>query len=187
MATVYLSLGTNLGNRARNLECAIACLTDVLEAVVVSPVYETDPWGLTDQPVFYNLCLRGETTLQARALLHLLKGIERALGRADDAGWGPRLIDIDLLFYDDLVIDEPTLTVPHPRIRGRAFVLIPLLDLVDDLHHPALDRSLRALAAEVDATTVRCLKRPLARLSAPCRERLNSNRHNLPVSPLPQR
>ncbi len=162
MATVYLSLGTNLGDRARNLECAIACLTEVLDAMAFSPVYETEPWGLIDQPVFYNLCLRGETTLEPRALLYLLKGLERALGRAEDAAWRPRLIDIDLLFYDDLVLDEPTLTLPHPRIRGRAFVLIPLLDLVDDLHHPVLGRSIRSLAAEVDATTVRRLDRSLS-------------------------
>jgi 2-amino-4-hydroxy-6-hydroxymethyldihydropteridine diphosphokinase len=157
MATVYLSLGTNLGDRARNLECAIACLTEVLDALVLSPVYETDPWGLIDQPDFYNLCLRGETTLEARALLHLLKGIERALGRREGTVWGPRLIDIDLLFYDDLVIDEPALTVPHPHIRGRPFVLIPLCDLAEDLEHPVLGRSLRRLAAEVDANRVRRL------------------------------
>ncbi|AGA90246.1 2-amino-4-hydroxy-6-hydroxymethyldihydropteridine pyrophosphokinase [Thioflavicoccus mobilis 8321] len=157
MATVYLSLGTNLGDRARNLECAIACLTEVLDALVLSPVYETDPWGFNDQPDFYNLCLRGETMLEARALLYLLKGIERAIGRGKGTVWGPRLIDIDLLFYDDLVIDEPTLTVPHPHIRGRPFVLIPLLEVAEDLEHPVLGHSIRGLAAEVDAARVRRL------------------------------
>ncbi len=159
MATVYLSLGTNLGDRARNLERAVTRLAEVLDALILSPVYETDPWGPIAQPDFYNLCLRGETTLDAPPLRRLLKELERALGRVEGTRWGPRLIDIDLLFYDDLVLDAPTLTVPHPRIRGRAFVLIPLLDLADDLRHPALDRSIRSLAAEVDGTTVRRLDR----------------------------
>jgi 2-amino-4-hydroxy-6-hydroxymethyldihydropteridine diphosphokinase len=159
MATVYLSLGTNLGDRAGNLARAVASLAEVLDAPLLSPVYETDPWGLTDQPDFYNLCLRGETPLEARDLLLRLKGLERALGRVEGAVWGPRLIDIDLLFYDDLVLDEPTLKIPHPRIRGRAFVLIPLLDLVDDLRHPGLGCSIRSLADEVDAKTVRRLDR----------------------------
>lgn len=161
MAIVYLSLGTNLGDRAHNLERAVARLAEVLDTLVLSPVYETDPWGLVDQPDFYNLCARGETTLEPRALLRLLKRLERALGRVDGTLWGPRLIDIDLLFYDDLVLDEPALQVPHPRIRSRAFVLIPLLDLVEDLQHPALDCSIRSLASEVDATTVRRLAQPL--------------------------
>lgn len=168
MATVYLSLGTNLGDRAHNLERAVTRLTEVLDALVLSPVYETDPWGLVDQPDFYNLCACGETTLEPRALLRLLKRLERALGRVDGTLWGPRLIDIDLLFYDDQVLDEPALQVPYPRIRGRAFVLIPLLDLVEDLHHPALKRSIRSLASEVDASTVRRLARPLLAASAPC-------------------
>jgi 2-amino-4-hydroxy-6-hydroxymethyldihydropteridine diphosphokinase len=168
MATVYLSLGTNLGDRAHNLERAVTRLTEVLDALVLSPVYETEPWGLVDQPDFYNLCACGETTLEPRALLRLLKRLERALGRIDGTLWGPRLIDIDLLFYDDQVLDEPALQVPHPRIRGRAFVLITLLDLVEDLHHPALKRSIRSLASEVDASTVRRLARPLLAASAPC-------------------
>ncbi|NBC47174.1 MAG: 2-amino-4-hydroxy-6-hydroxymethyldihydropteridine diphosphokinase [Gammaproteobacteria bacterium] len=168
MATVYLSLGTNLGDRAYNLERAVTRLTEVLDALVLSSVYETDPWGLVDQPDFYNLCALGETTLEPRALLRLLKHLERALGRVDGTLWGPRLIDIDLLFYDDQVLDEPALQVPHPRIRGRAFVLIPLLDLVEDLEHPALKRSIRSLASEVDATTVRRLAQPLLAASAAC-------------------
>jgi 2-amino-4-hydroxy-6-hydroxymethyldihydropteridine diphosphokinase len=168
MATVYLSLGTNLGDRARNLERAVARLAEVLDALVLSPVYETDPWGPVDQPDFYNLCARGDTALEPRALLRLLKHLERALGRLDGTLWGPRLIDIDLLFYEDLVLNESPLQVPHPRIRGRAFVLIPLLDLVEDLQHPALERSIRSLASEVDATTVRRLARPLLAASAPC-------------------
>ncbi|MBK1709556.1 2-amino-4-hydroxy-6-hydroxymethyldihydropteridine diphosphokinase [Marichromatium gracile] len=162
MATVYLSLGTNLGDRLGNLERAVAHLAEVLDTRVLSPVYETAPWGLTDQRDFYNLCVRGETRLDAPTLLVRLKALERRLGRVEGTPWGPRLIDIDLLFYDDLVLDEPALKVPHPRIRGRAFVLIPLLDLVDDLCHPALDCSIRALAAEVDATTVRRLDPTLA-------------------------
>ncbi len=158
MAIVYLSLGTNLGDRARNLECAIASLSEVLDRLVLSPLYQTDPWEFADQPYFYNLCLRGETTLDARVLLGLLKGMERELGRAEGAARGSRLVDIDLLFYDDLVIDELTLKVPHPRIRGRAFVLIPLLGLAESLYHPALGRSIRSLVGEVDARTVRRLE-----------------------------
>ncbi len=155
MGTVYLSLGTNLGDRAGNLARAVTCLGELLDGLVLSPIYETAPWGPSDQPDFYNLCLRGETTLTAPALLPLLKGLERTLGRVGGGASGPHLIDIDLLFYDDLVIDAPGLRVPHPRIRGRAFVLIPLLDLVNDLQHPGLGCSIRELAAEVDATTVR--------------------------------
>jgi 2-amino-4-hydroxy-6-hydroxymethyldihydropteridine diphosphokinase len=135
MPTVYLSLGTNLGDRLANLSAALAALPDI---VACSSVYETEPWGVVDQPRFLNMCCRLRSDLPAAALHARLKAIERELGRTPSIQWGPRLIDIDLLTYDGLVIQTESLTVPHPRIAERAFVLMPLAELDPNLHIPGL-------------------------------------------------
>ena len=150
MATVYLSLGTNVGDRVVNLARALAALPGV---VACSSIYETEPWGLTEQPRFLNLCCQIETRLPPQELHAELKRIERELGRQPSVQWGPRLIDIDLLTYDDLVMQTEALTVPHPRIADRAFVLVPLAEIAPDLRIPGLPRTVsEQLAAVPDAT-----------------------------------
>lgn len=144
---VYLALGSNLGDRQENLRQTIAALSPQLEVRAKSHVYETPPWGYEDQPKFYNQVVKADTYLQAEPLLKHLKRLEVALGRQASFPNGPRLIDIDILFYDQLVLNTPILTLPHPRLHERGFVLLPLLDIDPDLIHPVLKKSVRELAA----------------------------------------
>jgi len=155
MPIVTLALGTNLGDRSANLRAALAGLAPDVNVLAESPVYETPPWGLTDQPAFLNMVVRGATALAPRALLARLKALETELGRRPGIRWGPRLIDLDILFYDDLVLDEPGLVVPHPRLQERAFVLVPLADVAPGLVHPRLGKTVRELLAGVDTTGVK--------------------------------
>jgi len=155
MATVFLALGTNLGDRLENLHRAIEALAPTVKILARSPIYETPPWGVTDQPAFLNMALRGETLLPPTALLHFLKSLERQLGRIPSVRYGPRLIDLDILFYDDLVLDSDELTIPHPRLHERAFVLVPLADLAPDFVHPVLRKSVSTLLQQVDAGGIR--------------------------------
>ncbi len=149
-SVIYLALGTNLGDRPANLREAIAALTPAVTVQAESPVYETPPWGYADQPAFLNMALTGKTHLSPQKLLEHLKNIETALGRLPTFRYGPRKIDIDILFYDDLVLETPELTLPHPHLHERAFVLIPLADLAAEHVHPILGKSVGALLAEVD-------------------------------------
>jgi 2-amino-4-hydroxy-6-hydroxymethyldihydropteridine diphosphokinase len=129
MTRVYLALGSNLGDRLANLRAAVAALEEVGIAVTArSSVWETPPVP-AGQPPFLNAAVAAETTLDPGSLLRELQAIEHALGRRPGPHWGPRPIDLDILFYGDEQIDSPTLTVPHPRIAERAFVLAPLSDI----------------------------------------------------------
>jgi len=150
MHTVYLALGTNLGNRLGNLKAARAALTPQMNLKTQSGIYETPPWGYANQEKFLNQVLKVETYLEPEALLKHLKRLEVALGRVPSFENGPRLIDLDILFYDDLVMDTPALVIPHPRVHERAFVLVPLNEIAPDLVHPGLKRSVRELLAERD-------------------------------------
>ena len=132
MAQAYVGLGANLGDREGTMRSALELLDDVdgIEVVAVSRFRETEPWGVEDQPRFLNAAARVETTLSPRELLAALLAVERALGRTRQGPrFGPRTIDLDLLLYGDEVVDEPGLTVPHPRLHERAFALEPLLEL----------------------------------------------------------
>jgi 2-amino-4-hydroxy-6-hydroxymethyldihydropteridine diphosphokinase len=136
----YVGLGSNLGDREATLYAALEALgeSSEVDVVAVSAFRETDPVGLVDQPRFVNAAAALETGLSPRELLSLLLDIERDLGRdrRQEKRWGPRTIDLDLLLYEDEVIDEPGLAVPHPRLTERAFVVVPLLELAPDLTLP---------------------------------------------------
>ncbi len=150
MPIIYLALGTNLGKRTLNLRRAISALPPAVTVLAESLVYETLPWGVTDQPPFLNMALKGETHLAPLELLERLRQLEGELGRVPTVRYGPRLIDIDILLYDDYILNTPELTLPHPRLHERAFVLVPLNDLAPALVHPVLGKSVRTLLAEVD-------------------------------------
>jgi 2-amino-4-hydroxy-6-hydroxymethyldihydropteridine diphosphokinase len=146
VTVAYVGLGANLGDREGTIRAAVAQLPGV---VAVSPLRETDPVGVTDQPQFLNGVAELETELEPRELLDVLLAVERRLGRERRERWGPRTIDLDLLLYGDEVIDEDGLTVPHPRLRERRFVLEPLADLAPKLVVPGLG-GVEELLAELD-------------------------------------
>ncbi len=145
--TIYLALGSNLDNRLENLKEAIAALPPQMVVKAKSHVYETLPWGYEDQPKFLNQVLKAQTYVEPEPLLKHIKRLELALGRKPSFQNGPRLIDIDILFYDDLVLNTPALTLPHPRLHERGFVLLPLMDIAPDLVHPLTKKSVREMVA----------------------------------------
>ncbi len=151
MTTVYLALGSNLGDRAANLAAAQQRLAPQVRITLASPVYETAPMYVTDQPAFLNMVLRAQTALGPWELLRHIKSVEAEMGRDLEGGlrFGPRPIDIDILFYGELVMYAPELEIPHPRIAERAFVLAPLADIAGGLQHPAIPRSVDDLLAAV--------------------------------------
>lgn len=144
---VYLALGSNLDNRLENLKEAAAALPPQMDVKAKSQVYETPPWGYEDQPRFLNQVLKAQTYLQPEPLLKHIKRLEVALGRKASFRNGPRLIDIDILFYDDVVLNTPLLTLPHPHLHERGFVLLPLMDIAPDLVHPVKGKSVREMVA----------------------------------------
>lgn len=149
MQTIYLGLGTNLGDRTANLQAALDGLAEKLVITAVSPLYQTPPWGVTDQPDFLNLCLAAETDLPPTELLTFVKNLEVELGRQPAKRWGPRHIDIDILFYANQLVETENMTIPHPRLAERAFVLRPLADIAPDFVHPVLGETMADLAARV--------------------------------------
>jgi 2-amino-4-hydroxy-6-hydroxymethyldihydropteridine diphosphokinase len=142
---LYLAFGANLGDRAVTMRAARERLAPAVEVVRSSSLYETPPWGVLDQPPFLNATCHARTTLSPHALLAYLKTIERALGRETTMRWGPRAIDLDILFFDDLILNTPTLRIPHPLLHERAFVLIPLHEISPTLQHPVLGTTVAAL------------------------------------------
>src|SRR6266446_3239092 len=134
--TVYLALGSNMGDRRGNLAAAMQRLRESMEISTVSSIYETEPVGYIDQPRFFNMVLQGKTMLSAKELLKYAKEIEVAIGRQPTFRNGPRPIDIDIIFYDNLHITQEDLTVPHPRMAERAFVLVPLAEIAPDVIDP---------------------------------------------------
>ncbi len=157
MATVYLSLGSNLGHREANIKSALEMLGQETRILQVSSLYETEPVGYKDQPWFLNLVCAVETELAPQALLELAQTIEKNLGRKQTCRFGPRLIDLDILFYDDLVLDSPDLTIPHPRLAERAFVLVPLKEIAPGLVHPLSDLTIEELLKRLENPEQVCL------------------------------
>lgn len=142
--TVYLSLGSNLGNRQENLDRALKLLSERMRMGKVSSIYDTEPIGPIDQPRFLNLAAEAFTNLKPEGLLMMVKGIEQKMGRYSRSG-EPRIIDIDIIFYGDQVIDTPELKIPHPEMSRRSFVLMPLTEIAPDFIHPVLKKSVKEL------------------------------------------
>jgi 2-amino-4-hydroxy-6-hydroxymethyldihydropteridine diphosphokinase len=156
MKLVYLGLGSNLGDREKMLRAAIAELsTAELRILRVSPVYETEPQEVSGQAWFLNAVLEAETDLFPRQLLHRTSRVEQKLGRKRLAPKGPRTIDIDILLFGKAVVNTAELTIPHPRLAERRFVLQPLADLVPDLRHPVTRRTVREMLDALTGQTVR--------------------------------
>ena len=155
MSIVFISLGTNLGDRMSHVNAALDALPPDVEITKRSPVYETPPWGYEDQGPFLNMVIEGQTGLDPLALLARLKQLETDLGRRPSFRWGPRIIDTDILFYDQLILNRPELTIPHPRLEQRAFVLLPLADIAPEWKHPIFGKTVRQMLADVDASGIR--------------------------------
>lgn len=147
---IYLALGTNLGDRRSNLKEALQLLTDKVNIAAISQLYETAPAYVLNQPAFLNMAVKGYTDLLPADLLAYVKELETHIGREKAVRYGPRKIDLDILFYDDTVINiPPHLHIPHPRMVERAFVLRPLADIAPDFLHPILKQTVRELLAEL--------------------------------------
>ncbi|MFM7774282.1 MAG: 2-amino-4-hydroxy-6-hydroxymethyldihydropteridine diphosphokinase [Candidatus Kapaibacterium sp.] len=143
---LLFSLGANLGDRERSLDTAASLLGDgVISDLRVSSVYETDPVGYLDQPMFLNMCVSGSCSLAAPALRNAIRDIERACGRSPRPRWHEREIDIDVLLYGDAVRDDDGLRIPHPRMHERRFVLVPACEIAASMIHPGLGVNLATL------------------------------------------
>ena len=152
--TVHIALGSNLGNRAVNLANARKRLTEFIEEMRCSSIYETPPWGVLDQPHFLNQVVKGTTTLSPLRLLDRLKTIEQAMGREETVRFGPRVIDLDILLYGGRIINYRRLQVPHPRMLERAFVMLPLAELSPGLVIPGKCMPVEDILANLDITGI---------------------------------
>src|SRR3982750_3429784 len=150
MVDVFLLLGSNLGDRKLYLEEAIQHISEEVAPVVKrSAVYETQSWGKTDSPDYLNQVVLVQTELSAQTILQKILNIEWKIGRIREEKWGPRIIDIDILFYGDALIDEPELKVPHPELHKRRFTLDPLAEIAPNLIHPVLHKNILQLKDEL--------------------------------------
>lgn len=147
MNKIYLSLGTNIGEREQNLELAVRLLQEMpnVNVQAISSIYETAPVGYVDQPSFLNIALYIETSHSALDMLSICQSVESELGRVREIRWGPRIIDLDILLFNNENIEVENLTVPHPRMFERAFVLVPLLEIAKSLETPQLQMAKSSL------------------------------------------
>lgn len=146
MAIAYIGIGSNLGDRLQNCMDAVELMGKRgISVKRRSSVYETEPWGVREQPPFLNMVVEAETDLTPLLLLQTLQNIERKVGREVSYKWGPRSIDLDILLFDNLVVNEEGLRIPHPLMHERDFVLRPLNEIAPDVNHPLLKKSVREL------------------------------------------
>lgn len=155
--TAYLCLGSNLGDRASSLRRVLELLPPGTRLVRSSAIYETTPWGYIDQPAFLNQVIEVETSDSPLELLKHLKKIEKQIGRKPSFRYGPRSIDIDILLYDDLIMDTPMLHIPHPRLAERAFALTPLAEIAPEFVHPELGIKVKDLLVKLDQKGIKRL------------------------------
>jgi len=143
---VYLQTGSNQGDRKRNLRLANQYIEEQIGPIVqASGLYETEAWGVTDQPDFINQVVEVHSKLEPEDILEAIEQIENQLGRIKTRHWGERIIDIDILMYNDLVLNTEQLTIPHPEIQNRNFVLIPFMEIAAELEHPVLHETIENL------------------------------------------
>lgn len=144
---VYLGIGSNLGDRKKNISSAFEALDKEknISPVRISAIYETEPEYVKNQPKFLNCAAEISTLLLPAGLLKLLKEIEKKLGRTKGELWGPRVIDLDILLYGSLIVDQPGLRIPHPRFEERIFVLLPMAEIAPDLRHPVSGKTMKEL------------------------------------------
>jgi len=154
---IALAIGSNVGDRMAALRAAVTGLAPYMAVTHISPVYETAAAYVTDQPAFLNAALMGTTKLEPLALLKALKNLESEIGREVTFRYGPRVLDIDILFYDDQVLESPELTLPHPRMAEREFVLLPLADIVADWKHPQSGLTVAEMLDRVETSNPKCL------------------------------
>ncbi|MFN8303722.1 MAG: 2-amino-4-hydroxy-6-hydroxymethyldihydropteridine diphosphokinase [Saprospiraceae bacterium] len=148
---VYLSLGSNMGDRAANIRSASGLINKLIGKIArKSHLYETQPWGKTDQDPFLNQVIMVNTALDPRGLLDTIAKIERELGRERREKWGPRTIDVDVLFYGRRIVRDKGLEIPHPELHKRAFVLVPLLEIAPEFVHPVLKQAIDELYMNCD-------------------------------------
>ena len=150
--TAYVALGSNLGDKEANLRRALELLIERgVEIVKTSTFISTEPYGVTDQPTFLNGVCEVRTSLEPLALLHILLAIEQEMGRVRLRHWGERNIDLDLLLYEDVVMDTPELKLPHPDMQNRDFVLLPLDEIAPEIIHPTLQKTISELVISLSA------------------------------------
>jgi 2-amino-4-hydroxy-6-hydroxymethyldihydropteridine diphosphokinase len=151
---VYLGLGSNLGDRAANLRAVCTSLPTQVQLITASQIYQTPPWGFLEQPAFLNQVVEVATSLSPVKLLTLLKRIETQLGRVPTFLYGPRLIDIDILLFGQRVLKLAKLTIPHPRMDERAFILVPLAEIAPSVIHPVTGMTIQAMLSRIDSSGV---------------------------------
>ena len=152
MSIAYISIGSNLGDREENCRQAINLIEK--NGIVVkkqSRMYETEPWGIKDQPKFINMAIEAETDKKPEEIIRVLKKIEKEIGRTETTKWGPRVIDLDILFYDDLILKISGLEIPHPLLHEREFVLKPLCEIVPDKKHPVTGETVKEMFKNLSA------------------------------------
>ncbi|MEW6419399.1 MAG: 2-amino-4-hydroxy-6-hydroxymethyldihydropteridine diphosphokinase [Nitrospirota bacterium] len=146
MSIAYIGIGSNLGDREKNCLRAIRLLQQ--KGITVSKrssLYDTEPWGVKNQPRFINLAIEIETELEPKELLRILKDTEKEMGRKESSKWGPRIIDLDILLFENIVVNDDNLKIPHPLMHERDFVLRPLCEIAPDKKHPVLNLSIKEL------------------------------------------
>ena len=150
MHTIYLGIGSNLGNREENCKKAILLMSE--KGIVIkqqSSMYETEPWGVKDQPKFINMAVEAETDKTPEELLGVLKKVESEVGRTETAKWGPRVIDLDILFFNDLIHKTADMEIPHPLLHERDFVMKPLCEIAPGKKHPVTGKTIREIHGDL--------------------------------------